>query len=67
MTTDLLGNELTDDETELLSLYVGLKAFTVREGLSPAVRSAALAALAPIAVAVTDLGLEFEHLLDIGA
>ncbi|GAA1701268.1 hypothetical protein GCM10009808_18920 [Microbacterium sediminicola] len=67
MTTDLLGNELTAAETELVRLYDELKAFAAREDLGPSTRAAALAALAPLAVGVTDLGLRLEHLTDIGA
>lgn len=67
MNTDLLGTELTEDETELLRLYSELKGYATRPALAPAVRAASLTALAPLAVAVTDLGLEFEHLIDVGA
>ncbi|GGH43054.1 hypothetical protein [Microbacterium album] len=67
MTTDLLGAELTEEEAHLMRLYGELKLLVARPGLAPATRAAALAALAPIAVAVTDLGLAFEHLIDVGA
>lgn len=64
---DLLGAPLTEDENELIRLYMALKEFSARESLPPNVKAASLAALAPLAVAVTDLGLEFEHLIDLGA
>lgn len=67
MTTDLIGRPLTEVESDLLRLYTELKEFAAREDLAPAVRAGALTALAPLGVAVTDLGLALEHLTDIGA
>lgn len=66
MTTDLLGAELTDAERELADLYARLCAFVRRDDLAPSTRAGALAALAPLAVAMTDLGIVFEHLVDVG-
>jgi hypothetical protein len=62
---DLLQNELTDEETKLLDVYLKLRELA-REAVTPCVAANARAALAPVAVAVTDLGLRFEHLLDEG-
>jgi hypothetical protein len=67
MTTDLLGTPLTATETELMRLYDEMKTFAGRDDLAPSTRAAALAALAPLGVAVTDLGLALEHLIDLGA
>jgi hypothetical protein len=67
MTTDLLGTPLTETEQELLAVYRALLMFVGRDDLAPVVRAGALAALAPLAVTVTDLGLAFEHLIDVGA
>lgn len=66
MTTDLLGTPLTDAETELVRLYGDLKDFAARTDLAPSTRAAALTAVAPLGVAVADLGIELEHLTDLG-
>lgn len=67
MTTDLLGTPLTAAEARLMDLYEGVKEFSARDDLAPSTRAAALTALAPLGVAVTDLGLALEHLTDLGA
>lgn len=66
MTTDLLGNPLTDAEHAVLEIYTGLRAALRRDDLPPCAAANLRAALAPVAVAVTDLGLCFEHLTDDG-
>jgi hypothetical protein len=66
MTTDLLGHELDPGEAELLTVYTGLKALAARDDVAPCVSANARAALAHIATAVNDLGLDYEHLLDVG-
>lgn len=66
-TTDLIGHPLSEQEQRLLSLYRAVKDFAADEGLAPTTRSNVLAALAPLGVAVTSLGLTFEHLVDVGA
>ena len=66
MATDLLGRDLDPVETELLTVYTGLKALAARTDAPPCVTANARAALAHVAIAVNDLGLEFEHLLDVG-
>ena len=65
MATDLIGNVLTADETRLLAVYEELKALCARD-LPPNARSNVRAALALIHNAVTGLGLEYEHLSDLG-
>ncbi|WP_432563467.1 hypothetical protein [Kineococcus sp. SYSU DK003] len=65
MTTDLLGSPLTADETDLVGVYATLKDLAGRD-LPPCAASNVKVALAAVAVAVTDLGLDFEHLTDLG-
>ncbi|WP_412734513.1 DUF6052 family protein [Krasilnikovia sp. MM14-A1259] len=62
---DLLDNPLTAEERKLLDVYRLLRELA-REAPTPCVAANVRAALAPIAIAVTDLGLSFEHLLDEG-
>lgn len=66
MTTDLLGHELTATESELLCAYTSLRALLAVDDLPPCAAAGVRAALAPLAVVVTDLGLRYEHLLDDG-
>lgn len=66
MTTDLLGTPLTAAETDLLAAYRGVHALVERDDLPPAAAANARVALAALGVAVTDLALEFEHLIDVG-
>lgn len=65
MTRDLLDNPLTTEEQQLFDAYQ-LLCELARTAKTPCVEANVRAALAPIAVAVTDLGLTFEHLLDDG-
>ncbi len=65
MSVDLLGNELTASEARLLAVYEELKALCA-EDLAPNVAANARAALALVHQAVNGLGLEYEHLSDIG-
>ncbi|WP_375400064.1 hypothetical protein [uncultured Amnibacterium sp.] len=67
MTTDLIGNPLSPQEERLIEVYESLKSLVQDEALAPGTRSNLLAALAATGVAVTGLGLKFEHLIDIGA
>jgi hypothetical protein len=67
MATDLLGTELTIQEQKLLSIYGDLKELLADETLAPVLRSALLVALASTGVAVSGLGLAYEHLVDLGA
>lgn len=66
MDTDLIGHPLTDAERAVLDVYTGLRETLARTDLPPCATANLRAALAPVAVAVTDLGLRFEHLLDDG-
>lgn len=64
--TDLIGHRLTDAERAVLDVYTGLLQTLRRDDLPPCAAANLRAALAPVAVAVTDLGLRFDHLLDDG-
>ena len=66
MSTDLVGTELTATETELLGVYDALRALAASDDLAPCAAAGVRAALAHLAVVVTDLGLRFEHLTDVG-
>jgi hypothetical protein len=63
--TDLLGTPLSTDEAALLDVYNRLKDLA-GTGLVPCAAANVRVALAAVAVAVTDLGLEYEHLTDLG-
>jgi hypothetical protein len=65
MTTDLLGTPVTADEQALLDVYEQLKTLATRD-LPPCADANVKEALANVAVAVTDLGLVYEHLIDFG-
>lgn len=64
--TDLLGREVDGTEAELLAVYDRLKALAGRDDLPPCVAGNLKHALAYCWNAVNDLGLEYEHLLDLG-
>jgi hypothetical protein len=67
MATDLIGTPVTTDERALLDVYDRLTALAERrDELAPSVTANVQEALASIAVVVTDLGLRFEHLIDLG-
>lgn len=66
MSPDLLGNDLTADEAELMELYARLCGLAARDDLAPCVSANVRAALAAVWNAVNDLGLDYEHLLDVG-
>lgn len=66
MTTDLLGTPLTEAELALTASYASVKALVERDDLPPSAASNARVALAALGVAVTDLALDFEHLIDLG-
>lgn len=63
--SDLLGTALTADESTLLGLYLSLKTLCGSPSLAPCVASNSRVALAAMAVALTDLGIEFEPLTDL--
>ena len=62
---DLVGTPLTGAERELLDVYRRLRALAGDGSLAPCVTANVRHALAAVAQAVNDLGLEFEHLLDV--
>ncbi|WP_432486726.1 hypothetical protein [Kineococcus sp. SYSU DK018] len=64
METDLLGNPLTADERAVADAYAALKDLAGRD-LPPCAAANVKVALAAVAVAVTDLALDFEHLTDL--
>lgn len=66
-TTDLIGLELTAQEARLLAIYRELADFVTDDALAPTTRANALAALAPLGVAVTSLAIRLDHLVDVGA
>jgi hypothetical protein len=65
MTVDLLGNELTESELQLLGVYEDLKRLC-EDDLPPVAAANVRAALALIHQAVNGLALEYEHLPDLG-
>ena len=64
--TDLLGNPLTAEEQELLTIYAALKKLAAQDDLSPAVARNVRRALASMWQATNDLDLQFEQLYDLG-
>jgi hypothetical protein len=66
-TTDLLGRPMSPVEDELLDLYRRCKALLRREDLAPCARAGVRAATVGLWNVVNDLGLEHEHLVDLGA
>jgi hypothetical protein len=65
VSTDLLGNELSADERRLLDVYNELKALCEQD-LPPIAHANVRAALALMHNVVNGLGLEYEHLSDLG-
>ena len=65
MSTDLLGSEMTADETRLLAVYDELKALCESD-LTPNAAANVRAALALMHNAVNGLALRYEHLTDLG-
>jgi hypothetical protein len=65
VTVDLLGNEMTASEERLLAVYRELKALCA-EDLPPNAHANVRAALALMHNVVNGLGLEYEHLSDLG-
>lgn len=63
---DLLGRPVRGADAELLEVYRRLASLAGREDLDPCVTANVRHALSFVAVAVNDLGLDFEHLLDLG-
>jgi hypothetical protein len=65
MTVDLLGSELTEPESRLLAVYEELKSLC-GEDLPPNAHANVRAALALMHNVVAGLGLQYEHLSDLG-
>ncbi|HLI60956.1 MAG TPA: hypothetical protein VKV21_14940 [Solirubrobacteraceae bacterium] len=65
MATDLWGRDLDPLERRLLDVYVEMKALCA-EDLPPVAHANLRAALAAYSNAIVGLGLEYEHLLDLG-
>jgi hypothetical protein len=63
---DLLGQETTELEREVLRVYVDLKKLAARDDAPPCVRRNARKALACLWQATNDLDLSFEQLRDLG-
>ncbi|HET6499921.1 MAG TPA: hypothetical protein VFG87_04065 [Amycolatopsis sp.] len=63
--TDLLGTPLSEVDERVLAVYSELKKLLAEDGLAPSTAANLRAALAPVAIAVTDLGLCFEHLIEL--
>ena len=66
MDKDLLGNPTSEVEREVLALYGGLKELVGRADIPPCVARNAKKALACLWQSVTDLGLDYEQLPDLG-
>jgi hypothetical protein len=65
VTLDLLGREMSASEERLLAVYEELKALCA-EDLPPIAHANVRAALALMHNVVNGLGLEYEHLTDLG-
>jgi hypothetical protein len=64
--TDLLGNQMTPAEKDVLAAYEALKALARREDLPPCAARNVRKALASMWQATNDLDLQFEQLYDVG-
>ncbi len=64
--TDMLGQELTPVEAELLELYERAKALLGRDDLAPCARRNVVQSAAALNQAVNDLGITWEPLYDLG-
>lgn len=63
---DLLGNQLTEQERELLEVYETLKRLAAREDLPPCAARNVRKALACMWQATNDLALQWEQLYEVG-
>lgn len=66
MGTDLIGRPTEPAEDELLAVYARLRSLAARDDLAPCVTANVRSALAACWNAINDLGLDYEHLLDVG-
>jgi len=64
--TDLLGNETTAAERDVLAAYEALKALAARDDLPPCAARNVKKALAAMWQATNDLDLQFEQLYAVG-
>ena len=64
--TDLLGNPLTQQESELLDIYESLKRLAANDDLPPCAARNVRKALSAMWQATNDLDLQFEQLYDVG-
>lgn len=64
--TDLLGGTIETTEAEILDVYRRLRSLTEGPELPPCAAANLRHALAFCAVAVGDLALDYEHLIDSG-
>jgi hypothetical protein len=64
--TDLLGNPLSEEERELLSIYEALKKLAAQSDLPPCAASNVRKALMSMWQATNDLNLQFEQLYTLG-
>lgn len=64
--TDLLGNQMTAAEKDVLAAYEALKALALRADLPPCAARNVRKALASMWQATNDLDLQFEQLYDVG-
>lgn len=63
---DLLGNQMTAAEKDMLAAYESLKALARRDDLPPCAARNVRQALASMWQATNDLDLQFEQLYDVG-
>jgi len=63
---DLLGNELTETETELMEIFQRLRDMAGRDDLDPCVVSNVRFAAAAMWQIVNDLNLDWGHHYDVG-
>jgi hypothetical protein len=63
---DLLGNQVTAAERDVLAAYEALKALAGRDDLPPCAARNVKKALAAMWQATNDLDLQFEQLYDVG-
>lgn len=64
--TDILGNTLTEQEQELLSVYNTLKKLAAQDDLPPCAARNVRRALSAMWQATNDLDLQFEQLYELG-
>ncbi len=63
---DLMGNQMTEQERELLELYQTLKRLAARDDLPPCAARNVRKALACMWQATNDLALQWEQLYEVG-